>query len=211
VAKGKVIIGVLLLSSFIYLRSVFRERPSTVEVGESVKVVTYETRVVYDTVFVDAAPISDIPHSFIDTLKSFIGLQELTGNNDHPLIDKFFDETCGLRNNPWCASVVGYSLKVNNHDLPETLQCWSPSYFPKDRITWRKGDNKKLRVGDVFGIYFPSKGRVAHVGVIYGEKRNGWVMTLEGNTTDSGGRDGNAFHLRRRHKSQIYITANWTK
>ncbi len=209
-AKGKTILGLLLLITVCYFASVLRERPSTIEIGDEVKVITHETRVVYDTVFIKVPARGGTQTPFIDTLKSFIGLKELTGNNDHPLIDKFFDETCGLRNSPWCASSIGYALKVNGHEIPSELQCYSPSYFPKERITWRRGDKTELQAGDVFGIYFPSKGRIAHMGVIYGEKRNSWVITLEGNTTDSGGREGNAFHMRRRHKSQIYVAANWT-
>lgn len=42
-----------------------------------------------------------------------------------------------------------------------------------------------MKPGDVFGIYFTSKNRIAHVGFIDEVKANHYV-TLEGNTNDAG-------------------------
>lgn len=57
--------------------------------------------------------------------------------------------------------------------------------------------------GDVFGIWFPEKGRIAHVGFIdeWGEK---YAVTVEGNTNEAGSRDGDGVYRKRRPISSLY-------
>lgn len=57
--------------------------------------------------------------------------------------------------------------------------------------------------GDVFGIWFPDKGRIAHVGFIdnWGEK---YAVTVEGNTNEAGSRDGDGVYRKRRLISSLY-------
>ncbi|PWG78593.1 hypothetical protein DDR33_21770, partial [Pararcticibacter amylolyticus] len=57
--------------------------------------------------------------------------------------------------------------------------------------------------GDVFGIYFPEKGRIAHVGFVddWGDK---YVVTVEGNTNEAGSREGDGVYRKRRFISCIY-------
>jgi len=63
----------------------------------------------------------------------------------------------------------------------------------------------------VFGLYFESKKRVAHVGVIVKDTGRGWVITYEGNTNADGSRDGNMSATRMRKKSQIYVCSDWVR
>jgi hypothetical protein len=168
----------------------------------------YRTQTRVDTL--DLCLDSTEAHStFLDTLNSFIGIKEVTGNNDHPKIDLFFDKTCGLRRNPWCGAVLSYSLQANGFDMPD-LPCWSPSFFPKDRVTWKKGTEDIIKEGDIFGIYFSSKKRVAHVGAVRRYVGGGWYQTYEGNTNDDGSRHGTEFLPKLRHVSQIYVASDWT-
>jgi hypothetical protein len=51
--------------------------------------------------------------------------------------------------------------------------------------------------GDVFGLYFPEKGRIAHVGFI-DEWKDPWVITVEGNTNVLGSREGDGVYRKRR-------------
>jgi hypothetical protein len=171
-------------------------------------VVVYRTQVQVDTLdlCLDSAEAHE---SFLDTLNTFIGIKELTNRNDHPKIDLFFDETCGLRRNPWCGAVLSYGLKQNGFEIPE-LPCWSPSFFPAGRVTWKKGSNEIIKEGRIFGMYFSSKKRVAHVGAIRSYVGGGWYQTYEGNTNDDGSRTGNEFLPKLRHVSQIYVAADWT-
>jgi len=60
--------------------------------------------------------------------------------------------------------------------------------YPTSQTT----DNRQHPVpgtGDIFGIYFPDKKRIAHVGFV-DQWQEDWVITVEGNTNGSGGREG---------------------
>ncbi len=115
-----------------------------------------------DTVYVDK-PLSD-RDVYVDTLKNYLGLREATGNNDGYHIDKF-NAICGFKNSPWCGAVLSYGLKVNGLEIPEQ-PCYTPSFFPAERIVWRSGQEKELMKGDIFGLYFSSMGRIAHAGAL---------------------------------------------
>lgn len=85
-----------------------------------------------------------------------------------------------------------------------------------ERPTWQQGiGGKTPKPGDTFGIYFSSKGRVAHTGFIY-EWTDGspYCLTIEGNTGPSGSvgesdRNGDGIYLKRRMKSDIHSVRNW--
>ncbi len=62
--------------------------------------------------------------------------------------------------------------------------------------------------GDVFGLYFPEKARIAHVGFI--DQWDGtWLTTVEGNTNDSGSREGDGVYRKRRLVSSVYKVARY--
>ena len=62
--------------------------------------------------------------------------------------------------------------------------------------------------GDVFGIYFPEKKRIAHVGFI--DSWDGtWLISVEGNTNTSGNADGDGVYRKRRPTSSIYQVARY--
>lgn len=62
--------------------------------------------------------------------------------------------------------------------------------------------------GDVFGIYFPEKKRIAHAGFI--DSWDGtWLISVEGNTNTSGNPDGDGVYRKRRPTSSIYQVARY--
>ena len=183
-----------------------------IEYGDTIKVVTHEVRyeTVFDTVYTYINVESQLGggQAVVDTLKRYIGLTEATGNNDGYHIQKFTRVSCDAEKVMWCAGFIGYGLTVNGYDIPE-LGCWAAAYFPDDRVTWRQGtENHNFKAGDMFGVYFASKNRVAHCGTIL-EDYGDWILTLEGNTNDAGSRDGNGAFVRLRHISQIYVVSDW--
>ena len=69
-------------------------------------------------------------------------------------------------------------------------------------------DNWQPTIGDVFGIYFPEKNRIAHTGFI--DQWDGtWLITVEGNTNVSGGREGDGVYRKRRTVKSIYQVARY--
>jgi hypothetical protein len=58
------------------------------------------------------------------------------------------------------------------------------------------------------GIYYESKRRVAHVGLITGETR-GHYETIEGNTNSAGSNEGDGVYRKIRKKETIYIISDY--
>lgn len=163
---------------------------------------------IYKTVYIEVSPERSKAQIYTDTLRSYLGTREATGKNDGPVVEKFTREACNMGRVAWCAAFVAYGLKVNGIEIPECA-CWSPCMVPENKIVWRRGDEGRLQEGLIFGLYFKSKGRVAHVGAVLEDFGDGWVKTIEGNTDSAGSREGNGVFIRLRHKSQIYVAANW--
>ncbi len=67
---------------------------------------------------------------------------------------------------------------------------------------------KTPETGDIFGIYFPEKGRIAHTGFI-DEWDGTWLVTVEGNTNESGSREGDGVYRKRRTVRSIYKAARY--
>jgi len=64
------------------------------------------------------------------------------------------------------------------------------------------------KTGDIFGLFFPDKNRIAHTGFI--DQWDGtWLITVEGNTNDSGGREGDGVYRKRRPVKSIYQVARY--
>ena len=63
---------------------------------------------------------------------------------------------------------------------------------------------------DIFGLYFPEKRRIAHVGFI-DEWKDPWVITVEGNTNVLGSREGDGVYRKRRLVASIYKVARYIR
>ncbi|MES3016403.1 MAG: hypothetical protein V4721_01435 [Bacteroidota bacterium] len=61
---------------------------------------------------------------------------------------------------------------------------------------------------DIFGLYFPEKKRIAHVGFV-DEWKEPWVVTVEGNTNAAGSRDGDGVYRKRRLVRTMYQVARY--
>lgn len=71
-------------------------------------------------------------------------------------------------------------------------------------------NSPRPRGADVFGIWFQEKRRIAHCGFIdeWGEK---YLITVEGNTNESGSREGDGVYRKRRLTNTIYQVARWAR
>ncbi len=145
-----------------------------------------------------------------NTYVSQIGVRELTGHNDGTAVEMFL-KYCGLpKGQPWCASFVCWSFGQNKIANPRSGFC--PDLFSKKSTIWQR--NRKLNItplrSDVFGLYFPEKGRIAHVGFI-DRWTNTTVTTVEGNTNQAGGREGDGVYRKIRLTRQIYAVTRFIK
>lgn len=123
-----------------------------------------------------ATPREDV----LTVAKSTLGWREKTGNNDGENIERIL-ASVGLEGtaSPYCAAYVFYCYQKAGLGSKIPRSAWSPDMVKSP--SWLRGRGETPRPADVFGIFFASKGRVAHAGII--EKwGNGVATTIEGNT-----------------------------
>lgn len=147
----------------------------------------------------------------VDSAVSQIGVEE-KGQNEGEQVGQYL-ETTGLGTGyPWCAAFVNWLHHHCGFDSPEAKAAWSPAWFPNDKTVWQRGSVQgvTVRPGDVFGIHFSSKDRIAHVGVIH-NVTDKYFITIEGNTNGAGSREGDGVYRKRRPKRSIYKISRWQK
>jgi len=133
----------------------------------------------------------------------YVGVREATGNNDGEIVELFLASANAKKGDPWCAAFVTYVHSLCGYKIPNS-PAWSPSWFPTSRIV----KLSECESGDVFGIYYSSKKRIAHVGIIEKETGN-YFLTIEGNTNEAGSREGDGVYKKRRPQKTIYKIARW--
>lgn len=140
------------------------------------------------------------------TYTAQIGVMETDGANDGPEIREYLKTTNVSFSAPWCAAFVSYCYTVNDVDNPRSA--WSPSYFHSSKLVNLKY-SQPLRA-DVFGVWYNNLGRIAHIGFIDQWPREGdYFISVEGNTNDNGGREGNGVYKKRRSKRSAYKIARY--
>lgn len=147
------------------------------------------------------SPNKQISHQLIYIAKSQVGVREATGNNDGPQVEQYLAYTGNKKGEPWCAAFVSWVF--GQVGLRQPRSAWSPALFPPHHLV------KAAKPATVFGIYFPEKGRIAHVGLVEKQRKN-WVYTIEGNTNVAGSREGDGVYQKLRHVKTISCYADWT-
>jgi hypothetical protein len=137
-----------------------------------------------------------------------IGVRERSGRNDGHRIEQYLRFTGLKPGYPWCAAFVAWCFGQAGIPAPRSAYC--PSFFPQSRTIWKRSANPDPppRPGDVFGIYFPEKGRIAHMGFVdsWNDK---FMISVEGNTNLQGSREGDGVYRKRRLTNSIARVARW--
>ncbi len=139
----------------------------------------------------------------VEAYTSQLGVREATGRNDGLDVEKYLSSTGLGKGFAWCAAFVNWAHQQCGYSGPRAAAAWSPAWFPTSKLVTHP------LPGDVFGIYFPSKGRIAHVGFIDKWEGNR-AYTVEGNTNEAGSREGDGVYRKIRLQSQIYKVSRWT-
>lgn len=120
------------------------------------------------------------------------------GNNAGEFVERVLSSVGLGAGNPWCAAFNYYVFEKAGFKDRVPKSAWSPD--------WLRGGERR-RVGhpaDVFGIYFPSRGRIAHTGIV--EIQQGpWLTTIEGNTNEAGSRDGDGVYRKKRSVNSVIL------
>ena len=144
------------------------------------------------------------------TFENQIGVRELTGSNDGKMVETFLKSVRLNKGNAWCAAFVSWVLQQCQIVNPKSG--WCPNWFPVEKTIYKVSqppiNRETPQTGDVFGIYFSNKNRVAHVGFIM-EWTDKYAVTVEGNTNEAGSREGDGVYKKKRLKRQIYAVSSW--
>ncbi|MGB4400012.1 MAG: hypothetical protein WBJ10_11625 [Daejeonella sp.] len=164
---------------------------------------------------------------------SQIGVREQQPNSG-PAVETYLRYVNLPRGNPWCAAFDCCVYGRPGVGNPRTG--WSPDLFGEGLIIWSAADQRTKSkeqglppsvpyayphglttnneqgttptTGDIFGLYFPEKHRIAHVGFI--DQWDGtWMISVEGNTNISGSREGDGVYRKRRLVKSVYKVARY--
>jgi hypothetical protein len=130
------------------------------------------------------------------------------GSNWGPEVKQFISHVGFKSPIPWCAAYV--KAGFDTVGIKTTITAFSPTANnAKNRVYFRGKWLKEPRAGDVFTIYYPSMGRIAHTGYFSRMINSSMVETIEGNTNPGGGRDGYGVFKRRRPLRSLYSITRW--
>lgn len=143
-----------------------------------------------------------------------IGVTEKTGRNDGPQVEKYI-ASVGLNPKggyPYCACFnywVGREALGSRNPYPKSA--WSPDHVKGGvRVT----ETNPIHGGETFGIWFASKKRIAHTGLVERRER-GNLITIEANTNanaavgSAGDRDGQGVYRKRRPWKTVHSVRDW--
>ncbi len=148
-----------------------------------------------------------------DTLHAQLHVRELTGNNDGAEVERYLAFVGFKKGASWCAAFCSYNLwAVGVSCPPAPRTAWAP-VFATRYVVWSQALRKthkarEPQTGDCFTLFYPTVGRVGHVGFVVGQTDK-YFITIEGNTGLSGSRDGSGVHKLKRDKDKVYAVANY--
>ncbi len=143
---------------------------------------------------------------------SYIGVHELTGNNDGVQVEAFQAVTGNRKGDAWCASFISYCLKKaglkNWRDGNGAARSWF-----KQPVYVRQVNGCRLflklaaKRGNTGSLFYPKLGRIGHVFFI-DDVRGEYAITVEGNTNNGLSRDGDGVYRLRRRIRNIYSVSD---
>lgn len=142
------------------------------------------------------------------TYTAELGVHE-TGINKGQRVEEYLKAANLAPGNAWCAAFITWTFKQVG--IKAVVSGYSPNWF-QSNVVYKRDDNinrhYSAAAGDVFGLWFASKKRIAHVGFI--DKQDGkYYITVEGNTNEAGSREGDGVYRKRRHIKTIYAISRW--
>jgi LysM repeat protein len=141
---------------------------------------------------------------------SQVGVIEIGGDNAGEEVEAYLASANLGKGNPWCASFVNWTFIQCGENFNLDAPGWVPSWFPKNKLIYVRGklDIRHPQPGDLIGIWYQDKGRLAHIG-FYDDETDDFIITVEGNTNESGSREGEGVHRKIRLKRTIHSMSSW--
>jgi hypothetical protein len=160
-----------------------------------------------------------------------IGIREEGAENCGRRVEEYLKCVGFGKGAPWCAAFVSFVFKEAGFGQPRTA--WSPGLFPEGRVvkcgsrdpslvgmtrektksansmrSIARRERGAIRSGLVFGIYFPSLGRIGHCGIVSRVSGDN-IYTVKGNTSAAGSREGDGVYRRIRNRRTVAKFSDW--
>lgn len=151
---------------------------------------------------------ASIRDTLLTNLESQLTVRE-TSYNRGVMVD-IYNKSVGVAlGSPWCGSFVGYNLTKIGVKNPNSGR--AADYAKSKDIIWRsnKKTDIKLLTGDVVTFYYSSLGRVGHTGFYIKKDKEGYFITIEGNTNGLGSREGGGVYKKKRDPDKIYAISRY--
>lgn len=168
------------------------------------------------TASIDPIPLINERPCLVIKAEEALGVRE-QWENGGPEVDVFL-KSVGLGTGYyWCAAFVHERFRQCGKVLEPAREFAAAARFAREHIVFRHADLKDYGLdplerisvdGDVFTLYYASLGRPGHVGIIVDETED-FIITIEGNTSDGGSRNGNGVYKRKRLKSSVHTVNRW--
>jgi hypothetical protein len=161
-----------------------------------------------EPVIIEVEPVSE-RDCVVATFNSQVGVRE-KGVNSGKEVEMYLASAGLGKGNPWCASFVSYIFQQCT-DIKISSAGWVPSWFPRKKLIFKRGEINYIRTpqsGDLIGIWFANKNRLAHVG-FYLEEEGDFTISVEGNTNEEGSREGDGVYRKRRITRTIHSISSW--
>jgi len=154
--------------------------------------------------------VEHIRINLLDTLNKQLYVREV-GPNRGPEVDNYLRTVNMSLAQPWCAAFVGSNLFWQGVKNPKTA--WAPDYAAEKDIIWKNKIKIKdtPRTGDVATYYYTNIGRIGHVGFFEKVDKDGYFITIEGNTNSAGNREGDGVYRKKRDPDKVYAISRYIK
>ena len=153
------------------------------------------------------------------TAREVLSVRE-DGSNRGTIVEVYLKAVGLAPGNPWCMAFVVLRLikaaaslgLAFPKDVPKTGSTVLFSDYGKNKGFWiRRADfelgRANIQPGDIVFYFFPSKGRIAHTGIVVELADNKNFFTVEGNTSggisDNVDRDGQGVYMKLRTLSSL--------
>lgn len=150
-----------------------------------------------------------------------VGVKEEGCANCGKRVEEYLASTKLKKGFPWCSSFCHWSFRQCGTVLTPERSFAAAAQFATAHEVFHKGqleDYEPLgpghdweRIsedGDCFVLWYANLNRIGHVGLIYGEDEK-YILTVEGNISEAGGREGTAVRKRKRLKATIHSIHRW--
>lgn len=156
-------------------------------------------------------PAAPEPPCLVRVAEAEVGVKEEGAPNSGPRVNQYLASTKLGPGFYWCASFCHWVHRECGTTLEPEREFAAAARFAREHVVWKKGDAEQQMSGGSrisedgmeFTLFYRNLGRVGHVGIVVGEAEDE-LLTVEGNSSGDGSRNGDGVYRRVRDKETIW-------